>query len=390
MAVNLTTADSVLKSYYLDAVTEQLNNGISPFFAAIKKSTNNVWGKEVIKNLSYGVTGGVVASSEDGTLPSASNVNYAKIVMPLKNIYGTIEISDKALRASENNSNAFINLLNIEMEGLVKSATRNFDRMLFGNGSGELGRVISTQPPNMLLVDTAANFEIGMEIEFRNIFGEPLDSPRLKVIDINFEENKVCYAGEYYDESYFEGAHAYPVGSYNQELTGLKAIFGPEVVTLYGYNVDENLWLRPRYVYKHSDFNEMDIMKMLDDLEARSGRRPNMILTSLALRRKIYELLVNNNKIVDSTTIEGGYTALNYNGVPIVASRYCPEKSIYFLNTDDFELHQLCDWEWLADDDGRVLKQVPGRPVYSATLVKYAELICNRPGAQGELRLASL
>ena len=30
MAVNLTNADGALKSFYLDAVTEQLNNNISP------------------------------------------------------------------------------------------------------------------------------------------------------------------------------------------------------------------------------------------------------------------------------------------------------------------------------------------------------------------------
>ena len=38
---------------------------------------------------------------------------------------------------------------------------------------------------------------------------------------------------------------------------------------------------------------------------------------------------------------------------------------------------------WLAGDDGRVLKQIPGKPVYSATLVKYADLICARPNGQG-------
>ena len=38
-----------------------------------------------------------------------------------------------------------------------------------------------------------------------------------------------------------------------------------------------------------------------------------------------------------------------------------------------------------ADDDGRVLKQVPGKPVYTATLVKYADLICARPNGQGML-----
>jgi hypothetical protein len=32
-----------------------------------------------------------------------------------------------------------------------------------------------------------------------------------------------------------------------------------------------------------------------------------------------------------------------------------------------------------------VLKQNPGKPTYSATLVKYAELICDLPGGQAKL-----
>lgn len=40
---------------------------------------------------------------------------------------------------------------------------------------------------------------------------------------------------------------------------------------------------------------------------------------------------------------------------------------------------------WLEGDDGNILKQIPGKPVYTATLVKYAELMCYRPCGQGVL-----
>ena len=81
--------------------------------------------------------------------------------------------------------------------------------------------------------------------------------------------------------------------------------------------------------------------------------------------------------------VEGGGKVISYNGVPIVVDRFCPDGSLYLLNTDDFKLHQLCDWQWLEAEDGKILKQVPGKPVYTATLVKYAELMCERPCGQG-------
>ena len=57
MAITLANADNALKSYYLDAVSEQLS-GANPFLAKIKQSTDNVWGKEVKKLAIYGINGG--------------------------------------------------------------------------------------------------------------------------------------------------------------------------------------------------------------------------------------------------------------------------------------------------------------------------------------------
>ena len=80
---------------------------------------------------------------------------------------------------------------------------------------------------------------------------------------------------------------------------------------------------------------------------------------------------------------ENGFTARMFEDIPIVVDRFCPAGTLYLLNTDDFKLHQLCDWQWMESEDGKVLKQVPGKPIYTATLVKYAELMCERPFAQG-------
>ena len=141
MAVTLTNADKALKSYYLDVVASQLNLKANPLLSMVKQSTDDVWGKEIRKLAVYGMNGGIGAGTEDGDLPNASGNNYEQFVATLKNLYGTIEISDKAVRASENNSGAFVSLLNAEMEGLLKASSFNFGRMLFGDGSGKLGTV---------------------------------------------------------------------------------------------------------------------------------------------------------------------------------------------------------------------------------------------------------
>ena len=49
MAVTLTNADKALKSFYLDVAKEQLDQNTNPFLAEIKKTTEDVWGKEIRK-----------------------------------------------------------------------------------------------------------------------------------------------------------------------------------------------------------------------------------------------------------------------------------------------------------------------------------------------------
>ena len=120
--VTLTSAENALKTLYLGVVADQLNTNVNPLLARIAQTSSDVWGKEIRKLAPFGINGGIGAGTEDGELPGAASNNYAQFVLTLKNLYGTIEISDKAIRASQNSAGAFVNLLEAEMEGLIKAS----------------------------------------------------------------------------------------------------------------------------------------------------------------------------------------------------------------------------------------------------------------------------
>ena len=384
MAVNLTNADSALKSFYLDAVTEQLNKKANPFLAAIKHSTENVYGKEVRKFTTFGVNGGIGAGTEEGSLPKASGNLYSQMVTTLKNLYGTIEISDKAIRASENNSGAFVSLLNAEMEGLVKSSIFNFGRMLFGNGSGILGEVIGDSEDGNIPMDDVSGIFEGMTVQFADPFGDLItEIPAKKVTSV--DRKKKTFTTNLFDKGEICAEMKVLVqGSLNNELTGLKAIFS-DSETLYGLERSKNPFLIPYIKEEVGEISENVIQTAIDDIENDAGSSINFIVCSFGVRRAMQELLSKNRRSIDTMELAGGFKAMSYNGIPIVADRFCPEGTMYLLNTEDFALHQLCDWQWMEGDDGKVLKQVPGKPVYTATLVKYADLLCSRPKGQGML-----
>lgn len=381
--ITISNADAALKDYYLDAVNAQLNGEVSPFFNAIAKTSENVFGKDVKLAIAKGDMGGVVAGAESGELPTPRENRYYGVTLPLKNIYGTIEISDKAIRASADTSGAFVNLLNAEMEGLIAAAKANFARMLYGDGNGYLFTVKSKKSAYVLNVSQVKSFYVGYNISLVLSSGSKIT---MTVTAVDKDAKTVTIDKDLSTTTISGGEKAYITGADDCELLGLGALF--DSTELYGYTKTDNPYFAP--AVKHiapTSLSEDDIVDMIDTLEEENGEKVNMILCSHKVRKQIAALMDSTRRIVNSTDIAAGYSSIVVNDVPVYADKFCPDDRIYFINTNDFSLNQLCDWAWLEDEDGRILKQVGGKAAYSATLVKYAELVCKRPCGQGLIML---
>lgn len=377
MAVSLKNAESALKSLYLDVATEQINTGTNPFLNMITKTSNDVWGKDIKKLVVNGVNGGFGSGTEDGDLPVSSGLNYETLTLPLKNFYGTIEISDKAMRASANHAGAFVNLLNAEMESLIKSCKMNFSRMLFGDGSGKLATVVDYDSKEYVQVDSVRNLMEGMVVDFVYTTGDHIATivKGRRIVGVNRDTDIIKISEDLTNCIHDVGEVYITVqNSLNNELTGLEAIFSRNG-ELYGLNKKDNDFLIPYWDCLDGPITEAALQKALDEIEKRSGYTINIILCSFDVKRAIQRML----------KLDGVAGSVSYEGIPVVADRFCPEGTLYLLNTNDFELYQLCDWQWLEGSDGTILHQVPGKPVYSATLVKYANLLCSKPCGQGKI-----
>lgn len=384
--VTMATADNALKTAYLGVVSDQLNTTVNPLLAKIKQTAEDVWGKEIRKLARYGINGGIGAGDEDGALPGAAGNNYEQFVLTLKNLYGTIEISDKAMRASESSSGAFVNLLNAEMEGLIKASSYNFGRMLFGDGSGVLAKVASITS-GVITLDSVKNLVEGMVVDFRAAAdGSVIASAGARRVLIVDRTNKTITVGgtTLTDTTVPANSLVTVQGSYNQEITGLGAIF-KSTGSIYGLDRASHKWLIPYIKTDVGSISETVIQTAIDYLDETAGSKVNFIVCSSGVKRAFQNHLSTYKRNVDVMELKGGYKAISYNGIPIISDRFCPAGTMYLLNTDDFALHQLCDWKWLEGEDGKVIKQVADKPVYKATLVKYADLLCSRPCGQAML-----
>lgn len=116
------------------------------------------------------MNGGIGSGEETDALPVSGGNNYAQFTLTLKNLYGKIEISDKAVRASQNSAGAFVNLLNAEMDGLLKASKFNFGRMLYGDGSGLLATTVANTGSgnDTITVDSVKALMEGMTVDVYN------------------------------------------------------------------------------------------------------------------------------------------------------------------------------------------------------------------------------
>lgn len=64
--------------------------------------------------------------------------------------------------------------------------------------------------------------------------------------------------------------------------------------------------------------------------------------------------------------------------MPFAVDKYAPAGTLYGLDLTTWALYHIEDWDWLSEDGG-VLERVTDRPVWEATLVRYADLGCSKP-----------
>jgi hypothetical protein len=96
------------------------------------------------------------------------------------------------------------------------------------------------------------------------------------------------------------------------------------------------------------------------------------------------ELATNERQWFNTLTLDGGFKAVDHNGVPLVPDNQCRRGTVYAIVPDALRIFQTSDFEWM-EEDGAILSRSATTDAYTATLFHYGDLACvNRP-ALGKL-----
>lgn len=379
--VTLQNAENALKSVYLGAVTELLNTKVNPLLTKIEQTTADVWGKEIRKAASWGLNGGIGAGAEDGDLPSAKSTNYIQFVTTLKNLYGQIEISDKAIRASADGRGSFTDLLNAELQGLLDASKFNLGRMLYGDGTGFLSFIDPKDASNKYAVTKPHNLIEGLVVDTYASDGN-ITNRALRIAGVDRDSKKITFE-TVPAVAITANTKMYVQGSKDKEIAGLGAIFS--TAPLYGVDRTLNPCLTPYSKKVNAPIDEIIMQQAIDRLEMNAGSIVDFIAVSADVKYCYQEYMAQYKRNIDIMELAGGFKTLSYNGIPLVHDRFVDDGTMFLLNTKAFKIHQLCDWRYLETENGKILRQTQGKPTYTATLVKYCDMICDKPNGQAKL-----
>ena len=161
----LGTLDAILKTQYLPALNEQLNNA-TVLFSRLEKDYDSVVGKNFTIALHTGRNESAAARAEDADLPVPGAQSYKTAIIPMKYFYGGIKLTGQTLKAAKVSEGAYITALDSEMKGLLRDMKISLNRQVWGDSTGLLTTCGTTSPAsNNVVVESTANLRPGMKID---------------------------------------------------------------------------------------------------------------------------------------------------------------------------------------------------------------------------------
>lgn len=380
--VSMDSIQEALKTYYLPGMRYQMNEKTTPFYQKIEKTGKNISGVDIELALRYGRQGGIGNRPDDTMqMPTPNPRKTRRAKWGTKNIFAAIRLTDKVIKATKDSKNAFASMLELELSEALTDAKDNFNRQLFGDGTGVMGAVTeAVTGGNTLKVNSVRFFAEGQIVDTLSSLGVNKVTSR-EVVMVDDIANTITLSGAVFDASV--GDVIAINGSYGQELTGLGSIMKLDT-EIYGIDRSTNKWLNPYTKALGGELSFLSMQEVIDRIETRSGNTIDFLMASYGVRRAYLYLFSMGQRTVNTLDLEGGFKALDYNGLALVADKYQANGTMDFLSTKNFSLNRIDDWDWL-DKNGNILSRISNSAIYEAILSFYGDLGCDLIRGQGRL-----
>lgn len=349
-------------------------------------------------SLHYDRNVGSAAGSETLTLPTAGQQQYKQASVAMKYNFHTIAVTDVSLKASQKSKEFLVNVLETEYQGAKNDMQRQLSRQGYGDGTGVVCRVNDASPDTTLTFDTPMvgknptdYFSEGNAVMFASDTAGSTSTAFTTISSITGNTTMtVASASGVADNDYVFLAHlatSPTVSNAASEIMGLKGLIddGTNVATFEGLARGTYIWWKS-YVNSNSTQRSLtDALMHTTYLEAKKKGDPKYALTSYDVFSAYGQLLTPDRRYSDTMKLNGGFTGVGFNGIPVVADYDCPYDEMYFVDPSSLSVEDLAPMSFL-DEDGNILDRSSTQPIWQATLRYYANLANSAPNKSAALR----
>ena len=410
MAASLSTVDAILKDDYKDFL-DNLNEA-NFILSQVETRKDTVQGRIARHAVHLGRSSGVGARAENGTLPTAGNQSYATVPVPVRYVYGRIQLSGPTIRQAVSDRGAFIDALDAEMEGIKKDAMKDVNRQLWGTSNGVIAQCGTTSNATTVVLASSTGstalrqlfFDGGMVVDIGTVAAPTTVASARTVTSVDETNKTIAISGaavtttssHYVFRSGAGGASSNTgqPGDGQVELTGLQTIVDDTAVLHTINPSSQPKW--KAYVNANGGTNRSiteslitgSIMKTLTN----SGKKPSLLVSAEGVNLAISNLLLSLKRNMEQTQLKGGYAGIQFYSpsvsgkgdeapTALYADFDCPNNRLYGINPEVLVFHQVGDGFQFMDLDGAVMNRKPDLDAYEATLYMYGELACKQRNA---------
>lgn len=406
MAANLTTVGGLLKQVYANAIKEQLENN-NVLWKIVQKDFDmkNLQGKNIIVPVHTGRNAGIGARAEGGTLPTGYNQTHVQIPVPLKFLYGRIDMTGQAMLLAKKDISAFVDAKANEMEGIVNDVTRDFNRQLHNDGTGVICQTngAGSGATTLILNNQNVGYSVAQYLQGAYIdikttrTGGTTEVSNVQVSAVTADTTTAATVTLATSSTWSDDSFVFISGNQNNEIVGLRGAVDDGGILATYMGVDRTA--AGNQYWQSNDLNNSGTPRntteaIFDDgflACIRKGGKPDHAITAFQPFKTLGAALVQQKRfITDSDAklkdLPGGYMGYSVNGIKVVADMDCAPGTMYLLRGEDFCIYQPGDADFIDFGSGTPWLQTSNQDAATAALRWYVAFFCSRPNVQTVIR----
>lgn len=388
MGATLTTLSNLLKDYYLPPVVEQLNNEIL-ILQRLEKRDQELFGKQAVVPLHTSRSGAIRGVAEGGTLPTPGNQVYAKATYDLKYLYGGVQVTGPSMAKTASEAGSFLQALKSELDGIRNDLALDVARQCYGDGTGTIATTNAVTSTTVTLKSAEpirkGYLYIGAVVDIGTVANPTASASAQTITAVSTASTgSISFAGSQTtsNNDIVTRSGSNSANTTNEIDAGLQKLVSTSANTVGGIDASSaanSYWDNLRNTTGGA--LSLDTMMQAYNQVKVAGGNLTAIIGSYGLQRSYFNLLQSQVRYTEPTSIKGGFSVLDFMGMPFIADRLAPFGNLYFLDESYLKVFTNRDWHFL-DEDGHILKWVANQDAWQAYLARYMNMGASRRNCQ--------